>query len=275
MTKLLKILALLTAGMTLLGTGVAAAQTMYTAPNGVAYTVPAGYNLYGNGIYYNPSTGNYFNAVTGQISITPLFMDQGTPFVFNGVTYPVPVGFNAWGSTPGLFYSPDNGGRFYNAFTGQFSTTLPAGTIGPIINGRPAGYTESACGMYYNPTDRSYFDPNTGRYSSSPPDVCPTTVTATQSQSSITASPSVAYSTNYTSPVINTTPSNSIAYSNPVNPVVYTSPSNSVAYSTSATTPGLPNTGAGGNAALMIAMLALLGLSTGTCLALRRTWNVK
>ena len=105
----------------LIGGGVAHAQTVYTGSNGVMYSVPAGFNSYTNGVYYNSGNGVYFNPVTGQYSFTA---PSGAASRDGNGNYIIPSGYST--SMYGTYYNPSTG-MYYDPVTGFYSTSAPLG----------------------------------------------------------------------------------------------------------------------------------------------------
>jgi hypothetical protein len=69
--RLSAVTAMLVLGALVFGGNALYAQTTFTDSNGTTYDVPAGYQSYNSsGDFYNPSTGTYYNAVSGQTSST-------------------------------------------------------------------------------------------------------------------------------------------------------------------------------------------------------------
>ncbi len=158
------------------------------------YSPPAGYNNMGNGIYYSPTTGNYFNSGNGQFTTTQ-------------PNLVIPSGFQFYGY--GIFYNPTTG-QYYDPPTGQYGNLAP---LGPATI--PPGYSSSIFGTYFNSTSGYYLDPSTGFFSVNVPT-------------------GQIYAVPQTTPPVNGVPSVPIF-----------------------TSPGLPNTGAGGNASSALGLMAL------------------
>lgn len=235
---------------------VAHAQTAYTSPSGTVYSIPAGYQFYSDGIFYNPSVNTYYNAITGIYSSAA---PSSTIVTQTGVvtqTGGIPPGYTIWGG--GIYYNSSTN-LYYNPQTGLYSNTfpglsLPAGTTVVTSNtpvyGIPAGYVSTGTGgIYFNSATNQYFDPSTGRYWS------PTSAM----QISPTYNPTTVYTgtgytgTSYTGTYYGTTNANAYAYN-----------------------PSLPNTGVGGDAkrVLDIVMLALT-LTLGGVAIIVRTWRTR
>ncbi len=234
-------------------TGVAYAQTTYTS-NGTSYTVPAGYQSYNYGTYYNPSTGTYYNPTTGQTSQTA----PTGPTMANSSNYSIPSGYQSYNN--GTYYNPSTG-TYYNPATGQTSSSAPTGPAASNGSGGyviPPGYNQSTYGTYYNSSTGQYYDPRTGFYSTTAP-IGPTynpqtTYTSNGTSYSIPSgyTPS-SYGTYYNS--------NTGTYYDPVTGFTSTSAPTGPVYASSvsgATTVGLPNTGVGPQPTLAYGIAVLL-----------------
>ncbi len=207
--------------------------------NGVNYTIPSGYQSYSPGVFYNPNTGHYYNPVTGQTSTSPML---GTTAInnYNYGSYSVPQGYQSYNY--GTYYNPSTG-MYYNPRTGQSSAQAPIGPGSKNPNGSFVilpGYSYYAYGTYYNSGTNMFWDPETGFFSNSVPG--PMTFAYNQVPLPVTQ----------------------------VVPVyVQTAPTYTVAQPVS--NPNLPSTGAGGDAASSLVLLAISGLvAVGGIMSLRR-----
>jgi len=126
--------------------------------------------------------------------------------------------------------------------------TAPSGTQYSV----PAGYTTTSnYGTYYNPTTGMYYDPTTGMVSNTAP-----TGPDTTNSSGAYVMPAGYYTSVYGTFY---NPSTGMYYDPATGITSTTAPAgpSSVPATTVTTTPGLPNTGAGGNADANIAILAV------------------
>jgi hypothetical protein len=139
--------------------------------------------------------------------------------------YTPPTGYSAYGSN-GIFFNSSTG-MYYNPMTGQSSMLVPLGPAARNINGSfiiPAGYSQYATTSYYfSPSSGYYYDPTTGFYSTSAP-----MFTGVTSQAAIAAGQGTGSGTGSTGGVY---------------------------------TPGVPNTGTGGDAGGTWALLALAAIA--------------
>jgi hypothetical protein len=124
--KILAITSALLLAVVLLSGSVASAQTVFTNSNGAMYMVPAGYQTYTNGTYYNPTTNTYYNAQTGQYSSTA---PVGAAPANSTGGYTIPSGYT--GSSFGTYYNPTTG-QYYDPATGFYSTSAPVGPMYPV-----------------------------------------------------------------------------------------------------------------------------------------------
>ncbi len=178
-------------------------------------------------------------AIAGQTTFAQMQIYTDT----NGTQYSVPENYDPYSNnvindTMGVYYNSQTG-SYYDAATGQYSTTAPSG---PSVdsygnNVIPDGFESSNYGTYYNNSTAQYYDPKTGFYS----DTAPTGPMYPSPTTTPTSTPTTSIINTGTN-VINTT-----------------------------TNPGLPNTGAGGDAPSAWGILALSGsLGLGGTALLRK-----
>ncbi len=143
--------------------------------------------------------------------------------------YNLPSGYQPYAN--GIFYNPSTS-RYYNPATGQYSNLAPLGPA-TMTNGSyaiPSGYSPSSNGGYYNSTTGLYYDPTNGFYSPNPP------------QGPVSGTP--VYTNGSTGTI--SYPGGSLMPNLGGSVVTYY--------------PGVPNTGAGGNAPLVLALIAASAL---------------
>jgi hypothetical protein len=181
------------------------------------------------------------------------FLGMGTAFAQTTSSFTPPAGYTQIG-TSGVYYN-SAAGMYYNPMTGQYTNLPPLGPATMNNGGSyiiPPGYTQYNGGQYYyNGTAGYYYDPSTGFYSPNAP--INTGVTLSQAQNFQASS--------------GTTGSTGTVGGATVMPDT-TMP---VTGSTGVITPGVPNTGAGGQTTGTLALLAVLAVvAAGGAIALSR-----
>lgn len=179
---------------------------------------------------YTPPAG-YAAVINGPAGVyynpsTGMYFYSGNN-VFTTTAPTIPAGYQPYAY--GTYYNSTNG-QYYNPMTGQYSTMAPLGPAQRDANGNwiiPGGYTRTTSGTYYNSTTGYYYDPFTGIYSTTAP------------QGTMTTTGSIVYPGGSWMPNLGGTGT-----------VVYT--------------PGFPNTGAGGDAGKVFALLVMCGLLAAT-----------
>lgn len=124
----------------------------------------------------------------------------------------------------------------------------------------PEGFTALSDGVFYDSATSMYYDPITGQYSSTAP-TGPAAMTALGTYSIPAGYIPYNYGAYY-DPATDSYYDPSLGFYSSTAPVGPITESGSVAAATGTTNPGLPNTGAGGNAPETIVLLGLLGILT-------------
>lgn len=123
--------------------GTAFATSVYTAPDGGQYQVPTGYSAWAYGIYYNGSTGVYFDPMTGQTSTIAPKGPAATNY--NGL-YTIPQGYSS--SAYGTYYGGSNG-AYYDPRSGFYSYNVPTGPVYLGVNQAVAAAYNQGSPVYY------------------------------------------------------------------------------------------------------------------------------
>jgi hypothetical protein len=207
----------------------------------------------------------------------------GTAFAQTTSSFTPPSGYTQMG-TSGIYYNSENK-LYYNPVTGQYSTIIPLGPAS-MVNGVytvPSGYYQYSGGpYYYNNTTGYYYDPSTGFYSPTAPTNTGVSHTMAVSYNPATAPGTPPSSGNTTTTTTGTSGSTSSSGLTANSNGTYTNSSGQITDANgivlgpgitgSTVTPGVPNTGAGGNTTATFALLAVLGAlaATGAILLGRR-----
>ncbi len=164
--------------------------------------------------------------IAAAVLVAFALMGFGTAFAQTTSSFTPPAGYYQDLSRPGIYFSEITG-QFYNPMTGQYSNLTPMGPATMNQGGQynvPSGYSQYNNGNYYYNSQSGYYYDPSTGFYSTSAPIN-TGVTAAMAQ-------------NYTAPTMGTTG----GY----------------------TTPGVPNTGAGGSATTTLVLLALLAAVAAT-----------